>query len=715
MRPQLILHAAAHKHVPLMEANPEEAVVVNAGGTANVLAFAETVGAERFVLISTDKAVAPCSMMGATKKLAELLVRHAQAHHGGTRYMTVRFGNVLGSRGSVVPFFQQRLAKGLPLPITDPEMTRYFMTIKEAALLVIEAMVLGEAGATYILEMGEPVSILELARNLLVLSGFDPENGDDGPGIEIVGLRPGEKRHESLLDDGEVLEPSGNPLIRRAHLPDRRSGRGGRGVARLARARGPGRPGAACAAIWPRSSRSRHSWRPGREAPREPRPSRPSSVARRAGWDAWLETIARRRVRGERLVDATAAARHFPAASRALAHRAATTAVSSADSPPSAGAGSLLRRLESSVEGSPAGPVVDPTLDAATRDAVFAALVAAYAAARRRPDGVRGLHPRAAPAKPRTARASPPAGSGGARRCPTALVDLAGGLAHVEAHVLSNNRRNERNRGLKRGCYAARQQRPRRSRRLVPALPGGGAGLGPGAGAAGLHAGPRAHAARPRVPGPGAPRRRDHRRPLLRPLGRPGARAVRRQPARRRQGALPRDAPLLAGPRRGLRARRRGAGLRRLRRAGGPAPLQATHGHPRGTARAVHLRPARLARRDGGAPALAGPAMTMVRAGTPDPGLAGGPEGGQCAHRPAGREGARAGRAGSLRVDHDHHAGARVGAQRRRGLAAVPLLRRGEVAPRRALAAQALWSAVIAGVLVAGGARDARGRRSGPT
>ena len=216
LRPQLILHAAAHKHVPLMEANPEEAVVVNVGGTANLLAFAREVAADRFVLISTDKAVAPCSMMGATKKLAELLVRHAQAGDGGTRFMTVRFGNVLGSRGSVVPFFQQRIASGLPLPITDAAMTRYFMTIKEAALLVIEAMVLGEAGATYILEMGEPVSILELARNLLVLSGFDPENGDDGPGIEIVGLRPGEKRQERLLDADEVLEPSGNPLIRRA-------------------------------------------------------------------------------------------------------------------------------------------------------------------------------------------------------------------------------------------------------------------------------------------------------------------------------------------------------------------------------------------------------------------------------------------------------------------------------------------------------------------
>ncbi len=216
VQPDLILHAAAHKHVPFMEDNPEEAVIVNVGGTANLIDFARTVGAERFVLISTDKAVMPSSVMGATKKLAELLVQHAAAAGNGTRFMTVRFGNVLGSRGSVVPFFMKRIAAGLPLPITDPQMTRYFMTIKEAALLVIEAMVMGERGATYILEMGNPVSILELARNLLVLSGYDPAGGDDGPGIEITGLRPGERLHEVLHEADEELLPSENPLIRRA-------------------------------------------------------------------------------------------------------------------------------------------------------------------------------------------------------------------------------------------------------------------------------------------------------------------------------------------------------------------------------------------------------------------------------------------------------------------------------------------------------------------
>ncbi len=213
-RPDLILHAAAHKHVPLMEDNPEEAVVVNAGGTANLIAFAREVGAERFVLISTDKAAEPNSIMGATKKLAELLVRQAQADNGGTRFMTVRFGNVLGSRGSVVPYFLKRIAAGQPLPITHPEMTRYFMTIREAALLVIQAMVLGHAGATYILEMGEPVPILDLANNLLVLAGYDPEEG--GPGVTFTGMRPGEKLHESLLDPGEQLEPSGHELIHKA-------------------------------------------------------------------------------------------------------------------------------------------------------------------------------------------------------------------------------------------------------------------------------------------------------------------------------------------------------------------------------------------------------------------------------------------------------------------------------------------------------------------
>ena len=217
LQPELILHAAAHKHVPFMEDNPEEAVQVNVGGTANLLEFARTVAAERFVLISTDKAVMPASVMGATKKLAEQLVQQAAADGNGTRFMTVRFGNVLGSRGSVVPYFMRRIAAGLPLPITDPQMTRYFMTIKEAALLVIEAMVLDERSATYILEMGNPVSILELARNLLVLSGYDPAGGDDGPGIHITGLRPGERLHEALHEPDEELRPSENPLIRRAH------------------------------------------------------------------------------------------------------------------------------------------------------------------------------------------------------------------------------------------------------------------------------------------------------------------------------------------------------------------------------------------------------------------------------------------------------------------------------------------------------------------
>ncbi len=212
--PDIILHAAAHKHVPLMEDNPEEAVLVNVCGTENLTRFANTVGAQRFVLISTDKAVSPASVMGATKKMAEMVVRNAAEASSSTRFMIVRFGNVLGSRGSVVPFFKKRIKAGLPLPVTDEQMTRYFMTIREAALLVIEAMVMGSGGSTYILEMGNPVSILELAQNLLVLSGYDPAGGDSGPGIEITGLRPGERLHEALNEDYEVLVPSDHPLIR---------------------------------------------------------------------------------------------------------------------------------------------------------------------------------------------------------------------------------------------------------------------------------------------------------------------------------------------------------------------------------------------------------------------------------------------------------------------------------------------------------------------
>jgi FlaA1/EpsC-like NDP-sugar epimerase len=211
--PEIILHAAAHKHVPLMEDHPEEAVLVNVDGTHNMVQFARTVGAERFVLISTDKAVNPASVMGATKKMAEMIVRSAAENGGSTRFMIVRFGNVLGSRGSVVPFFKKRIDAGLPLPITHPKMTRYFMTIREAALLVIEAMVMGSGGSTYILEMGAPVSILELAEDLLALSGYDPAGGDSGPGIKITGLRPGERLHEMLHEDYEELVASEHPLI----------------------------------------------------------------------------------------------------------------------------------------------------------------------------------------------------------------------------------------------------------------------------------------------------------------------------------------------------------------------------------------------------------------------------------------------------------------------------------------------------------------------
>jgi len=212
--PDIILHAAAHKHVPLMEDHPEEAVLVNVGGTHNLTRFARAVGADRFVLISTDKAVCFFSVTGATKKMAEMVVRGAAEGSSETRFMIVRFGNVLGSRGSVIPFFMKRIKAGLPLPVTDKRMTRYFMTIREAALLVIEAMVMGGHGSTYILEMGNPVSILELAQNLLVLSGYDPAGGDSGPGIDITGLRPGERLHEALNEDYEELTSSDHPLIR---------------------------------------------------------------------------------------------------------------------------------------------------------------------------------------------------------------------------------------------------------------------------------------------------------------------------------------------------------------------------------------------------------------------------------------------------------------------------------------------------------------------
>ncbi|MFO7537774.1 MAG: nucleoside-diphosphate sugar epimerase/dehydratase, partial [Chloroflexota bacterium] len=200
VKPQIVFHAAAHKHVPLMEMNPAEAVTNNVVGTRNMLQAAQTVGVERFVMISTDKAVNPTSIMGASKRVAELLV-HQAAQQTGLPYVAVRFGNVLGSRGSVVLTFKKQIAAGGPVTVTSPEMTRYFMTIPEAVQLVLQAAVLGHGGEVFVLDMGEPVKIIDLAHDIIELSGLEVGRDID---INIVGCRPGEKLYEELFVKGEV-------------------------------------------------------------------------------------------------------------------------------------------------------------------------------------------------------------------------------------------------------------------------------------------------------------------------------------------------------------------------------------------------------------------------------------------------------------------------------------------------------------------------------
>lgn len=231
-RPQVVFHAAAHKHVPLMERNAAEALRVNVLGTAAVAGLAGEFGASRMVMISTDKAVNPTSVMGVTKRVAELIVQDA-ARRTERRFVAVRFGNVLGSRGSVVPVFQEQIARGGPVTVTHPDMTRFFMTIPEASQLVLQAAAFGRGGEVFILDMGEPVRIIDLARDLIALSGYQ-----EGRDIDIVftGLRPGEKPYEELFRADEECDRTVHKRIFAARGgPERPSGALGQQVGQLIR------------------------------------------------------------------------------------------------------------------------------------------------------------------------------------------------------------------------------------------------------------------------------------------------------------------------------------------------------------------------------------------------------------------------------------------------------------------------------------------------
>ena len=208
-RPELVFHAAAHKHVPMMEWNPGEAIKNNVGGTRIAADLADKYEVQRFVLVSTDKAVNPTSVMGASKRVAEIYLQ-ALSQRSSTRFVTVRFGNVLGSAGSVIPIFREQIAKGGPVTVTHPEMRRYFMTIPEACQLVMQAGAMGAGGEIFILDMGEPVKIVDLARDLIVLSGLRPDRDIE---IRFSGMRPGEKLFEELSTDAENADRTRHPKV----------------------------------------------------------------------------------------------------------------------------------------------------------------------------------------------------------------------------------------------------------------------------------------------------------------------------------------------------------------------------------------------------------------------------------------------------------------------------------------------------------------------
>jgi FlaA1/EpsC-like NDP-sugar epimerase len=216
-KPKVVFHAAAYKHVALLEANPLEAVRNNTLATRVIADVAVEYGAGRFVLVSTDKAANPKNLLGHSKALCEWIVE-AYGHRDDihTRFVAVRFGNVLNSSGSVIPIFRRQIEKGGPVTVTHPEMTRYFMTIPEAVSLVVQAGAIGGRGQVYVLDMGEPVKILDLARNMIRLSGKEP---DTEIAITFVGVRPGEKLHEELWTAGETVGPTSHPKILRAARP----------------------------------------------------------------------------------------------------------------------------------------------------------------------------------------------------------------------------------------------------------------------------------------------------------------------------------------------------------------------------------------------------------------------------------------------------------------------------------------------------------------